>query len=576
MEFTIKAAEHTEIEVIEKNANANIQIFEICVRHDQFMKPKKSMIWFEIPCCKTVGTFSPCTDFDRSVNAGWKAGGVKSRYVSGMPLFCTYSSDDINDFSIVLSDGSTPVEICPMVNEENGCMGIYLYLFTDVSPEFREYHAFLRIDRRRIPFYEAVADASSWQRSFVPERKYPVSKYANNTVYSTWYGFHRDINAKAVIAECKKASKYGIKTLILDDGWYTDAENPQFYYCGDWVPARRKFPDMKAFAEEIHKLGMKVMVWFSVPYIGSKAGLYKEFCSMQIRNEKNWNCLDFRFPKVREHLFHVYTKAAAEWKIDGMKLDFIDSLYLEKGFERTSPEHDCVSLEEGMEKFLQKLIPALKEINPEFMIEFRQYYIGNNITSFADMIRVNDCPYDALRNRTAILTLRMICGDVPIHSDMIRWNRKTEVEDAALQIVSSLFAVLQISVREEDLTEDGKKMLDFYLDFSQRKKEILLGGKLRVRKPEMNYTESSVERDKEKIRIIYAPVLCEVGKFDEEIVINASGERKNIFCSDTYDIKYEVYDCMGNVRAKGEIFAGENLIMNVPKAGMVVFRKNFV
>ncbi len=77
MEFTIKAAEHTEIEVIEKNANANIQIFEICVRHDQFMKPKKSMIWFEIPCCKTVGTFSPCTDFDRSVNAGWKAGGVR-------------------------------------------------------------------------------------------------------------------------------------------------------------------------------------------------------------------------------------------------------------------------------------------------------------------------------------------------------------------------------------------------------------------------------------------------------------------------------------------------------------------
>lgn len=573
MQFTINAAKNTGIEITEKCGNGDIAILEICVRHDDFMKPKKSQIWFEIPCSKTAGTFSPCVDFDRSVNAGWKAGSVKSRFVSGMPIYCAYSADGINDFSISYSDGCSPIEICPMVNEENGCMGIYLYLFTDVSAAFKEYRAFVRIDRRRIPFYEAVSDASAWQRDFAPKREHSVSKYACDAVYSTWYGFHRNITAKAVLEECKSASERGIKTLILDDGWYTDAENPQFYYCGDWTPSKGKFPDMEAFADEIHKLGMKVMVWFSVPYLGSKSKLYKEFSDMQIRNEANWNCLDFRFPKVRDYLFDVYTKAAAAWGIDGMKLDFIDSLYIEKGFDKPALGHDCDSLEEGMEKFLQRLIPALKEINPEFMIEFRQYYIGNNITRFADMIRVNDCPYDALRNRTAILALRMICGDVPIHSDMIRWSRETETEDAALQIVSSLFAVLQISVRESDLTAESRKMLNFYLDFSQRKRETLLSGKLRVKKPEMNYTEASVERENERIKIIYTTAFCEIGEFDEEIVINATGETKNTFRSGTADIAYEVYDCMGNISSNGILTAAQTTVIDIPKCGMVIFRR---
>mgnify|MGYP004460650015 CR=1 FL=1 len=573
MQFTINAAENTGIEITENRVNEEITILEICVRHDKFMKPKKSWIWFEIPCSKTSGTFSPCVDFDRSVNAGWKAGGVKSRFVSGMPIYCAYSADGINDFSISFSDGCAPVEICPMVNEETGCMGIYLYLFTDVSPAFRDYKAFLRIDRRRIPFYDAVSDASAWQRRFASERVYSISKYACDAVYSTWYGFHRDINANTVLEECKIASKLGIKTLILDDGWYTDAENPQFYYCGDWIPAKEKFSDMRAFADEIHKLGMKIMVWFSVPYLGTKSEMYKEFSDMQIRNEANWNCLDFRFPKVRDYLYDVYTKAAQAWGIDGMKLDFIDSLYIEKGFDKPSPGHDCDSLEEGMEKFLHRLVPALKKINSEFMIEFRQYYIGNNITRFADMIRVNDCPYDALRNRTAILALRMICGDVPIHSDMIRWSKETEIEDAALQIISSLFAVLQISVRKSDLTADSRKMLSFYLNFSQRKRETLLGGKLRVKKPEMNYTEASVERNNERIKIIYTTVLCEIGEFDEEIVINASGETKNTFYGSTADIAYEVYDCMGNVSSNGVLASAHTEVIDIPKCGMIIFRR---
>lgn len=570
MQFSINAAKGAQISVQEKKESKEISLIEISVKHEEFRQPERSTISFEVPCFQTAGTFSPGVDFDRSVNAGWKAGGVRSRFVSGMPLYCAYSSEGMNDFTIVASDGNTPLEIIPMVNEDSGCMRIYVHLFTDVSPAFLEYRIVLRIDRRRNPFYEAVEEASQWQRSFVPKRAYPVADSAWDPVYSTWYGFHRTINEKDVLEECKRMVKRGVKTLILDDGWYSDDPNPQFYFCGDWSPAKGKFPDMKRFVEEVHHLGMKVMVWFSVPYLGTKSKLYERFSKMQIRNESNWNCLDFRFSEVREYLLEVYTEFAKTYGIDGMKLDFIDALYGEKGFEKPSKEHDCVSLEEGMEKFLSALIPALKEINPEFMTEFRQYYIGNDITRFADMVRVNDCPYDALRNRTAILGLRMTCPKVPIHSDMIRWNRETKVEDAALQIVSSLFSVLQISVREDDLTEETRKMLEFYLNFAEREKELLLKGKLRLKKPEMNYTEASVEDETEQIKVLYAPCVCSIGRFPTETIINASGEENIAFLPAAGERSYQIYDCMGNLCGNGKLQAHTQAVMlTAPKCGML-------
>lgn len=571
MQFRIKAGEFEQIEISEKRKIQEITFVDIQIRQDEKRIPQKCSISFSLSCPQIVGTFSPCIDFDRSVNSGWKAGRIKSRYVYGMPLYCAYSTEGKNEFTVTLSDGNTPIEMSAMVNEENGQMEMTIHLFTDVTPEFEEYHLQLRIDQRKLPFYEAVAEASAWQREFTPKRVYPVADASKDAVYSTWYSFHRTINEGEVLEECKAAVQRGIKTLILDDGWYSDEADPQFFYCGDYTPAKGKFPDMKGFVEKVHELGMKVMIWFSVPYLGGKSKLYERFSDMQIRREKNWNCLDFRFPEVRDYLYDMFIKAAKEWNLDGMKLDFIDSLYIEKGFDRPAVGHDCTSLEEGMDCFLNRLIPGLKEVNPDFMVEFRQYYIGNPITRFADMIRVNDCPYDALRNRTAILGLRMICGEVPVHSDMIRWSRETPVEDAAQQIVSSLFSVLQISVREKELTVETKKMLDFYLKFSQENRRLLLEGKLSAKHPEMNYTEAAVMNENEQIKVFYTPALVQAGDFEKETLINGSESSEWFVSTKDQLVRYEIYDCMGNRTGNGEAEAGSLFRVTVPRCGMIVF-----
>lgn len=115
----------------------------------------------------------------------------------------------------------------------------------------------------------------------------------------------------------------------MDDGWQTDDNNRGYAYCGDWEPALEKFPSMKEHVERIHQLDMKFMIWFSVPFIGIHAKRWEEFSDKLIYFDKSRQAgvLDIRFPEIRQYLLQFYVRAVKEWKVDGLKLDFIDEFF---------------------------------------------------------------------------------------------------------------------------------------------------------------------------------------------------------------------------------------------------------
>ena len=61
-----------------------------------------------------------------------------------------------------------------------------------------------------------------------------------------------------------------MKGVIIDDGWQTDDNRRGYAFCGDWEISERRFPDMRAHVERVHRLGMKYLVWFSVPFMGGQ------------------------------------------------------------------------------------------------------------------------------------------------------------------------------------------------------------------------------------------------------------------------------------------------------------------
>ena len=85
--------------------------------------------------------------------------------------------------------------------------------------------------------------------------------------------------------------------------------------------------DMKEFVERSQKLGVKVVLWYAVPFVGKNASMAARFKDKSLRFTPTGLAaytLDPRYPEVREYLIDIYRTALREWKLDGFKLDFID------------------------------------------------------------------------------------------------------------------------------------------------------------------------------------------------------------------------------------------------------------
>ena len=72
----------------------------------------------------------------------------------------------------------------------------------------------------------------------------------------------------------ESAAPLGFSSVIVDDGWQMEDSARSYAYCGDWEPAPEKIPDMKKHVENVHKLGMKYFLWYSVPYVGKYSRAY--------------------------------------------------------------------------------------------------------------------------------------------------------------------------------------------------------------------------------------------------------------------------------------------------------------
>jgi alpha-galactosidase len=109
---------------------------------------------------------------------------------------------------------------------------------------------------------------------------------------------------------------------------------------------------------------------------------------------------------VREYLLQKYVQAIRDWRVDGLKLDFIDAFLVTN--PSMKPGRDTQSVERAVVQLLDTVAQEIRRINPNALIEFRQPYIGPMMGRWASMLRAGDCPVDAIANRTRTLTMRLI------------------------------------------------------------------------------------------------------------------------------------------------------------------------
>ena len=459
--------------------------------------------WMQ-PMIGFCGQWEPLGKFTRNIGPNWGKRGPKARTAVNAPLLSVFGYEQENKVTVALSDVKNASSILCGVVEENGELDFRVNLLTEGGEPIKTYEADIRIDRSACTMLEAVAAVRGYWEG-LGYRIPCVPEAAFEAVYSTWYNFHQELDEAELLRELELARALGMETVIIDDGWQTDDTARGYAYCGDWEVTPRKFADMKKFVDAVHQLGMKVMVWYSVPFMGHSSKNHARFEGKFLYTIRHLNTdvLDPRYAEVREFLVDIYVRAVRDYGLDGLKLDFIDEFKPKAGRSNTDYENmDCRSVEEAVHQLLDDVYKALTAIKPDIMLEFRQGYIGPVVSAYGNMLRVADCPNDPLSNRTGIVDLRALSG-VAVHSDMLMWHKDDTVESVAKQLMCVTFGVPQISVKLEKLSDAHKTYLKGFLAFWKAHRDAATKGKISAKGVAASYTQVTSESDAEAVTVCY-------------------------------------------------------------------------
>ncbi|WP_159886756.1 glycoside hydrolase family 36 protein [Paenibacillus puerhi] len=431
----------------------------------------------------------PAIDRNRALKADWMRK-LRSNAAASAPVASLFNQNGSNRITFAFSDALNTVRYWAGIREESAEFECAVELFTEATAPLQAFEGSLYVDTREIPYYESLRDVQRWWEAIPEYSPAWTPDVARSPMYSTWYSMHQNVTAQAIEQQCAMAKELGMDAVIVDDGWQTGDNRRGYAYCGDWEPFAGKFTEMNSHVERVHALGLKFILWYSVPFVGKHSKAWERFKDQMLRVIDNLGAgvLDPRYPEVREYLIATYARAVQEWGVDGFKLDFIDSFYA-PDYEVPKPDDrmDYVSVPAAVDRLLTDSIAHLRMLKPDMMVEFRQNYIGPAMRKYGNMFRAADCPNDALQNRLRTLDLRLLCGDTAAHADMIMWHPGEPAESAALQFINILFAVPQVSVLLEKLPYEHQRMLRYWLSFWTEHRDVLLHGELKPSRPELNY-----------------------------------------------------------------------------------------
>lgn len=561
-EVTIKCANDAwkvDVKVTKKDGREEISIEMIA---PQAMTPSRLSVMFSTPQLDAHHLWNSDPSCRIGIRPDWGSA-YSSSLAREMPIYSFINTGNGNRLTIATSEAIRKVDARLGLREEGALLIGRLNFFVEPEAPLSHYKTTILLDKRDIFWADAVRESAQWiseQNGFV-SCHVPESAFA--PLYSTWYQFHQQIADRDIEAECREAVKLGMRTIIVDDGWQTANNNRGYAYCGDWEVAPERIKDMSAHVAAVQAMGMKYMLWYSVPFVGVYSKAFEKFDGKYLY--KKWGgkvgVLDPRFPEVREHICAIYEKALRDWNIDGFKLDFIDDFRINGKDPAVADNYvgrDIKSVSEAVNVLMKEVTRRLQAIKPEILIEFRQRYVGPAIRQYGNMFRASDCPGNMQSNRGRIANLRLTSGTTAVHADMLEWNVAEKPEVVARHILSAIYGVVQYSAMLREVPESHLRVMKHWIDFSQKHRKTLLHGTFRPYHPEAKFPVLESESSEERIITVYQENMAvNAGIPNREVyILNASSAESLVVESRATPRKTEYYDTYGNKVAGAELAKG--------------------
>jgi alpha-galactosidase len=379
------------------------------------------------------------------------------------PVMALYNMAGTNALTFAIDDALHDNDLSIGL-DEHGFLDCSVGLFQAPWDPITEYKCTIRLDQRHIPYYTAVKDVGDWWETLGMKRV-QAPEAAIMPFFCTWYSHHGPVTQDDVLLQAQRGKELGIDTMLIDAGW------------GEPYRISPDFPDLKKTVEQIHDMGMKVLLWTdpSAPNKSNKELFLNERIACEPKGSKRF---DPRYPKIRAHWIEEYLHAMDSSGCDGFKIDFLGTIASAAEDEPEDSARDYRSVPEAVDVAMRDIYAALRKKNPDIMIEFRSRYHGPCMLQHCTMMRAVDCGNSYPDNRLRTIDIRLLSGNVPVHADPITWNPDEPVTSAALHMQHTLFAVPQVSVKLETLPKDHIAMLRTYLAFWREHRDVIWQGKL--------------------------------------------------------------------------------------------------
>ncbi len=525
-----------------------------------------------LPMLRVLNVFLSTCCRDHVLHQWWAATRSESRFYFGAPFLCATQGDDINYALVALSDAVDDNCISFGVNDfaDRDTVEFNIDLLTG-RKLVKDHSVLLRVDTRELTLTDSMKQLSDWWLSFYPLRA-EIPEDAEEPLYSSWYNYHTHPSADSLRRELTEAAEMGFKTVILDDGWQYDGDGDGSYsQCGDWHFSGAKFPDARQFMQEVHDLGLKLALWFCVPYVGWHTEAYQKYKNKLLLDvpSQETGVLDVRYADVREHIVNTLCDFVEKTGLDGLKLDFIDAIRLEDDSPAANEEMDVPDLSQAVIRLLTDLEDRLKVVCPGALLEYRHNYIGPAITRFGNMLRVGDCAFDCQINRRGIADLRLLHHPIAVHSDMLYWSPRETPENCGRQLANILFGVPQISVLLQNSTAEQKAVITRYVRYWKANKQVLMHGKFITHRQDMDFPILEAVTEEKRIVGSYAPMTVPVDGKVTDIWNGSEGDRVVVRLCCTRN--YTVEDCFGKQLAAGQLAAGMHEV-TVPVGGTLLLK----
>ncbi len=522
---------------------------------------------WSLPCLDAAAYWTPQSQEQPWIPPDWLPPRTTS-LTRDAPVGCLLDPDDRNILCYALAETTRPVQIWAGVSEETGEFGVRVEQDIHDGEPLR-----LLLDTGQRHFADALAGVCSWWAAQHPSP--PAPDTARRPVYSTWYSHHQHVNAAEVARCARQAAELGCGAVIVDDGWQTDDTSRGYATAGDWEMDPKSFPDPAGHIAEVRAHGTAYLLWYALPFLGRDSRAWARFADRVLRydDELGAAVLDPREPEVRAHLIDCCARSVEEWGADGVKLDFLDAFFVTDP-PPAGPRADCPEVHQGVRRLLDGLLRRLRASDSGVLVEFRQRYISPALWPSATMLRAADCPMSPAEQRRRIADLRLLCGPVPVHSDMLTWHRDETPERVAAQLIAALFAVPQLSVDPARLTPEQRETVEFWLRTGERHAAVLRRGSFRPAQPHLGYPLLVARAGETCFAAVYArlPVPLSGRDTRELLVANASTHPSVLVeaVSGAEELRVRAFDCRGRAVAGPEATRLEGIAaLAVPPGGLL-------